>query len=183
LLALPLKQIDADRVRQWLQDEVHRPTVAMSAFVRLRAFLSCCATRPEYKGQTHTDACATRTARDDLPKPSVKGDCLQREQLPLWFDAVRKPSNPVTAAYLQALLITGTRREELAGLQSVDVDFQWGALSIRDKIEGSRTIPLPPFVAHLLAALPGLKHGCLSKPLSTSCQSRLACAGWEHDLC
>ena len=106
LLALPLKQIDADRVRQWLQDEVRRPTVAMSAFVRLRAFLNWCATRPEYKHQAHADACATRTARDELPKPSVKDDCLQREQLPLWFDAVRKVSNPVISAYLQSLLIT-----------------------------------------------------------------------------
>lgn len=168
LLALPLKQIDADRVRQWLQDEVRRPTVAMSAFVRLRAFLNWCATRPEYKGQAHADACATRTARDELPKPSVKDDCLQREQLPLWFDAVRKLSNPVTSAYLQSLLITGARREELAGLQWADVDFQWGALSIRDKVEGTRTIPLSPYVAHLLAALPRRNEWVFSSPTAES---------------
>ena len=57
LLALPIKQIDADRVRQWLQEEVRRPTVAMSALVRLRAFLNWWATKPEYKGQAHADAC------------------------------------------------------------------------------------------------------------------------------
>ena len=168
LLALPIKQIDADRVRQWLQDEVRRPTVAMSAFVRLRAFLNWCATKPEYKSQSHVDACATRTARDELPKPSVKDDCLQREQLPLWFDAVRKLSNPVTSAYLQSLLITGARREELAGLQWADVDFQWGAMSIRDKVEGSRTIPLPPYVAHLLAALPRRNQWVFSSPTAKS---------------
>jgi integrase len=168
LLALPLKQIDADRVRQWLQDEVRRPTVAMSAFVRLRAFLNWCATKPEYKGQAHADACATRTARDELPKPSVKDDCLQREQLPLWFDAVRKLSNPVIGAYLQSLLLTGARREELAGLKWDDVDFQWGSLSIRDKVEGSRTIPLPPYVAHLLAALPRRNQWVFSSPTAAS---------------
>lgn len=168
LLALPLKQIDADRVRKWLQDEVRRPTVAMSAFVRLRAFLNWCATKPEYKSQAHADACATRTARDELPRPSVKDDCLQREQLPLWFDAVRKIGNPVISAYLQSLLITGARREELAGLQWDDVDFQWGALSIRDKVEGSRTIPLPPYVAHLLAALPRRNQWVFSSPTAES---------------
>lgn len=168
LLALPIKQIDADRVRQWLQDEIRRPTVAMSAFVRLRAFLNWCATKPEYKSQAHADACATRTARDELPRPSVKDDCLQREQLPLWFDAVRKLSNPVTSAYLQSLLITGARREELAGLQWADVDFQWGAMSIRDKVEGSRTIPLPPYVAHLLAALPRRNEWVFSSPTAES---------------
>ena len=168
LLALPLKQIDADRVRQWLQDETRRPTVAMSAFVRLRAFLNWCATKPDYKGQAHADACATRTARDELPRPSVKDDCLQREQLPLWFDAVRKISNPVISAYLQSLLITGARREELAGLQWDDVDFQWGALSIRDKVEGSRTIPLSPYVAHLLAVLPRRNRWVFSSPTAES---------------
>jgi integrase len=168
LLTLPLKQIDADRVREWLQDEVRRPTVAMSAFVRLRAFLNWCATRPEYKSQSHADACPTRTARDELPRPSVKDDCLQREQLPLWFDAVQKLPNPVTSAYLQSLLITGARREEMAGLQWADVDFDWGAISIRDKVEGTRTIPLPPFVAHLLAALPRRNQWVFSSPTSES---------------
>lgn len=80
--------------------------------------------------------------------------CLQREQLPLWFAAVRQINNPVIAAYLQGLLLTGARREELAGLRWVDVDFQWGSLTIKDKVEGERTIPLTPFLAHLLAALP-----------------------------
>ncbi|MFT5643599.1 MAG: integrase [Janthinobacterium sp.] len=168
LLALPLKQIDGDRVRQWLQDEVRHPTVAMSAFVRLRAFLNWCTTKPEYKGQAHADACATRTARDELPKPSMKDDCLQREQLPLWFDAVRKLSNPVISAYLQSLLITGARHEELAELQWDDVDFQWLSVTIRDKVEGSRTIPLTPYVAHLLAALTRRNQWVFSSPTAVS---------------
>ena len=168
LLTLPLKKIDAERIRQWLQDEVHRPTVAMSAFVRLRAFLNWCITKPEYKGQAHADACATRTARDELPKPSAKDDCLQREQLALWFGAVRKISNPVISTYLQSLLITGARREELAGLRWDDVDFQWGSLTIRDKVERNRSIPLPPFVSHLLSSLPRRNQWVFSSPNAES---------------
>lgn len=112
LLLLPLAKIDADRVRTWLKDEASRPTQANNAFVRLRAFLNWCADRPEYRAYTHTDACAARIARDELTKKAAKDDCLQREQLPLWFAHVRKLGNPVHSAYLQSLLLTGARREE-----------------------------------------------------------------------
>jgi len=73
LLALPLEQIDVDRVHAWLKDEAqHRPTQANNAFVRLRAFLNWCSDRPEYRGQAHADACIARTARDELPKKTAK---------------------------------------------------------------------------------------------------------------
>lgn len=168
LLTLPLAKIDADQVRAWLKNEVTRPTQANNAFVRLRAFLNWCADRPEYRAHVHADACATRIARDELPKKAAKDDCLQREQLPLWFEHVRKLQNPVHSAYLQALLLTGARREELAGLQWQDVDFQWKSLTIKDKVEGSRTIPLTPFVASLLAALPRRNEWVFSSPAAAS---------------
>jgi integrase len=154
LLELPLGQIDADKVRQWLRDEApKRPTHARLAFGLLRAFLNWCADRAEYRAFVHADACASRLTRDELPKKAAKDDCLQREQLLLWFEHVRQLSNPVHSAYLQTLLLTGARREELAGLQWDDLDFKWKSLTIKDKVEGSRTIPLTPYVASLLADL------------------------------
>lgn len=169
LLLLPLTQIDADRVRAWMKDEAtRRPTHARLAFGLLRAFLNWCADRPEYRGQINTDACSARIARDELPKKASKDDCLQREQLPLWFEHVRALRNPVHAAYLQTLLLTGARREELAGLQWGDIDFQWKSLTIRDKVEGERTIPLPPYVAALLASLPRRNEWVFSSPTAAS---------------
>lgn len=153
LMQLPLAKIDADHVRAWLKNEIGRPTQAGNAFVRLRAFLNWCSDRPEYRALAHVDACAARIARDELPKKTVKDDCLQREQLPLWFEHVRKLANPVHSAYLQALLLTGARREEMAPLKWDDVGFQWKSLTIKDKVEGKRTIPLTPYVASLLADL------------------------------
>jgi hypothetical protein len=100
LLELPLGQIDADRVRLWLKEEAaRRPTQANNAFVRLRAFLNWCSDHAEYRDQVHADACSNRMARDELPKKSAKDDCLQREQLPLWFQHVRRLPNQVHAAY------------------------------------------------------------------------------------
>lgn len=154
LLLLPLDNIDADRVAAWLKGEAaKRPTHARLAFGILRAFLAWCASRPEYRDQTHADACAGRQTRDELPRITPKDDCLQREQLALWFKHVRALGNPVHSAYLQTLLLTGARREELAGLRWEDVDFQWKSLTIKDKMEGERTIPLTPYVAALLRDL------------------------------
>jgi integrase len=57
----------------------------------------------------------------------------------------------VIAAYLQTALLTGARREEVAGIRWEDVDFQWRSMTIKDKVDGERTIPLTPYVASLLA--------------------------------
>lgn len=103
-----------------------------------------------------------------MPKKSSKDDCLQREQLPLWFEHVRKLSNPVHSSYLQALLLTGARREELAGIKWDDVDFRWRSLTIRDKVDGERTIPLTPYVASLLAVLPHRNEWVFSSPTAAS---------------
>ncbi|MGL1833077.1 tyrosine-type recombinase/integrase [Rhodocyclaceae bacterium SMB388] len=169
LLVLPLDQITPARVRSWLKDEsANRATQARIAFGNLRTFLNWCSDRPEYASITHPDACTARVARDELPKKAAKDDCLQREQLPLWFEHVRKLPNPVHAAYLQALLLTGARREELAGLKWEDVDFQWGSLTIRDKVEGERTIPLTPYVASLLALLARRNEWVFSSPTAES---------------
>jgi integrase len=169
LLVLPLEQIDGDRVRAWLRDEAtHRPTYARLAFALLRAFLNWCSDRPEYRGRAHADACITRIARDELPKKSAKDDCLQREQLPSWFASVRQIQNPVIAAYLQTALLTGARREEVAGIRWEDVDFRWNSLSIKDKVDGKRAIPLTPLVASLLAALPRRNEWVFSSPTAAS---------------
>jgi integrase len=94
----------------------------------------------------------------------AKIDCLQREQLPAWFTAVRQIQNPLIAAYLQTALLTGARRDEVAGIRWEDVDFQWKALTIGDKVQGNRTIPLTPLVASLLAALPRRNEWVFSSP-------------------
>ena len=106
--------------------------------------------------------------REKLPKKRTGKDTLQREQLPFWFEYVRKLDNPVHSAYLQSLLLTGARRGELLGLRWQDIDFRWGSLTIRDKVDGTRTIPLTPYVASLLAALPRRNEWVFSSPMAAS---------------
>jgi len=155
LLAVCLIDLTPERITTWMQaNNVRGATEAAKNFRLVRAFLGWCAERPEYAGLVRADACRTSEVRDQVQAARAKGDSLQREQLPLWFEHVRKLGNPVHAAYLQTLLLTGARREELAGLTWDCLDFQWKSLTIRDKVEGQRIIPLTPYVAALLAALP-----------------------------
>lgn len=169
LMPCRLVDISAEAVRQWLKIEsAKRPTQARIAFGALRAFLNWCADSPDYADLVQPEACAPRIAKQNLPKKKAKDDCLQREQLEAWFAGVRALHNPVIAAYLQSLLLTGARREELAGLKWENVDFQWSSLTIRDKVEGERTIPLTPFVASLLAPLPRRNEWVFSSPTAES---------------
>ncbi len=155
LLSRPLAMIDAKSVDAWVTRETSvRPTRAALGFRLLRAFVNWCAEHPTYRDIVQADACASKRTREKVAKPNAKDDSLQHEQLTVWFREVRKTSNPVQAAYLQALLLTGARREELMALQWRDVDFQWKSMRIRDKVEGERVIPLTPFVAQLLNFLP-----------------------------
>ena len=169
LMPLKLSEVTPLRIRAWLGSEAGaRATQARQAFGAFRTFVAWCEDRDEYRGLANPDAFGRRVARQELPKKAAKDDVLQREQLGVWFDAVRHLGNPVIGAYLQALLLTGARREELGTLTWANVDFQWNSLTIRDKVEGERTIPLTPYVAALLAALPRRNEWVFSSPAAAS---------------
>jgi len=153
LLDRPLVALDAEAVGDWITRETRRrPTTAALAFRLLRAFLRWCSEHADFRVIVDADACANRSVREKVARPKARNDVLQREQLALWFAEVRKLA-PVPSAYLQCLLLTGARREELLGLRWTDVDFRWKSLRIRDKVEGERVIPLTPYVAALLRHL------------------------------
>lgn len=167
LRALKLSDLSGDRIAEWLESQAdERPTMAALSYRLLRAFIRWAADTPAYRDTIPTDAYKARSVKDVVPRVKAKaGDCLQREQLPAWFDAVRKIGNPVISAYLQALLITGARREEMAALKWVDVDFQWRSLSVADKVEDvGRLVPLTPYLASVLAALPRRNEWVFSSP-------------------
>ena len=93
-------------------------------------------------------------ATEGNARPAVKSDVLTRERLKAWFAAVQATKNRTVAAALQVMLLTGARPGEVLGLRWEDLNTQWRGLTIRDKVEGERVIPLPPYVWHLLNPLP-----------------------------
>ncbi|WP_052321577.1 tyrosine-type recombinase/integrase [Ralstonia sp. A12] len=157
LMGLKLSELTTKAICTWLESEVpSRPTSAAYAFRMLKAFARWCEGHDTYAGIVAADWCTSPKVTGLLPRNNTKdGDSLQREQLAAWFAAVHGLPNPVQSAYLQGLLITGARREELAALRWEDVDFQWRSLHIADKIEteAGRVIPLTPYLASLLLNL------------------------------
>jgi hypothetical protein len=153
LANIRLVDLTPERIEEWASVEVKkRPTRARLSLGLLKAFLFWCIRHPVYKLIVTTNAAQSKTAKEKLGKRNVKNDVLQREQLPAWFNAVKQIQNPVISTYLQALLLTGARREELAKLQWTDVELKWKSLTIKDKVEGQRVVPLTPYVEYLLSA-------------------------------
>ena len=156
LMPLALRDLTAPVIEAWAAREAQtRPTAARLAWRCLKAFLSWCAEQPEYAPVLPSvNPAKTKKAREALGKPKAKDDSLLKEQLPAWFAAVRSIGNPTVAAYLQTLLLTGARPGEVLAMRWDDLNTQWRGLTIRDKVEGERVIPLTPYVHHMLAALP-----------------------------
>ncbi len=158
LMHLPLRELTPARIEAWAKREGQtRPTVARLSWRLLRAFLTWCSEHDDYSAAVpERNPAKSRRIREALGKAQAKDDALLKEQLPSWFAAVQALRNPWQAAYLQALLLVGSRPGELLALRWEDLNAQWKGLTIRDKVEGERVIPLTPYVHHLLASLPRL---------------------------
>ena len=170
LMPLALKDLDQATIERWAADEGKtRPSSARLAWRLLTVFLTWCAEQPEYSALLpDKNPAKTKKAREALGKPGTKSDVLQREQLAAWFAAVQQIQNPVIAACLQMMLLTGARPGEVLALRWEDVNTQWKGISIRDKVEGTREIPATPYMLHLLAALPRRNDWVFSSPTSAS---------------
>lgn len=166
LMALQLRNLTPAVIGAWAASEAKtRPTAARLAWRLLKGFLSWCAEQSEFASALPVENPAkAKAVREVLGKPRVKQDALQREQLKPWFDAVRGLSNATAAAYLQTLLLTGARPGEILVMRWEDVNERWKAVTIRDKVEGERTIPLTPYVAHLLEPLPRVNDWVFASP-------------------
>lgn len=155
LMPLPLAGIDQDTIRDWYMSEAKRaPIQAARAVAMFSGFLSWCATRKEYRALVNKEAARASELGDVLPASKPRTDALEAEQLAAWFAGTGKLRNRHAAAYLVALLMTGARREEMAGLRWEDVDFQNRRMTIADKVDATRIIPLAPYLASLLESLP-----------------------------
>jgi integrase len=157
ILKLRLAEVTAQVLTEWIKGlAAKRKARARQSFQMFRAFWRWCGSRPEYKSVIDVTVIDDKDLRRQVPKGRTKlHDVLQRAHLRPWFEAVQKIPNPIMSAYLQGLLLTGARREELAELKWADVDFKYHSLWIKDKVsEEGRKIPLTPHLARLLSALP-----------------------------
>jgi integrase len=175
LMPLPLRDLTAPAIEAWAAREGKtRPTRARLAWRCLKAFLNWCAEQPEYaQVLPSVNPAKTKKAREALGKPGVKQDALMKEQLSAWFEAVGNLPSATVSAYLKTVLLTGARPGEVLAMRWEDINLQWRGLTIRDKVEGLRVVPLTPYVSHLLAALPRRNEWVFSSPRTNSHMTRL----------
>lgn len=174
-----LAEITPAMVESWADIEGQdRPTAARLSLRLLRAFFAWCKRQDEYKDLMAVNPATNKEAREKLGTAKAKKDAIERQQLPAFFAAVRDLGNPTISAYIQAMLLTGARPGELRALKWNDINTRWQSLTIRDKDEskggedGTRDIPLTPYVHHLLAGLPRRSEWVfasetLNKPIAT----------------
>ena len=155
LLALPLSGVNEDALKLWFDREAKAGKhQAARALMMFRGFLRWCASQPEYRALVDREAGQAPAIVQNLPATKRRTDALEAAQVAGWWAGVEQLSNYGASAYLRALLLTGARREEMASLRWIDVDFRWRKLTLADKVEASRTIPLTPYLHHLIASLP-----------------------------
>lgn len=174
LLQMRMIDITAEVLENWqVQEAGTRATSARHGFVLFRTFWNWCAEQKAYQLIIDQQA-INKAVRDVVPKAGTKkADVLQRAHMKDWFEAIRSLSNPVISAYLQGLLLTGARREELAELKWSDVDFKLGAMWLKDKVDDEgRMIPLPPYLVSLIKTLPRRNEWVFSSP--TAADGKLA---------
>ncbi|PMR69498.1 tyrosine-type recombinase/integrase [Halomonas heilongjiangensis] len=165
---LRLYDLTPDVVISWLKKEREkRPTQTALAFRLLRGFVNWCSEDKLYSQLAPAEAINSKKVRENVPKQGAKKDVLEKEQLEPWFREIKK-LNPIISAYLQTMLITGARREEILTLQWQNIDFKWSQIDIKDKVDGRRTIPLTPYVKELLSQLPRTNEWVFSSPRSKS---------------
>lgn len=151
----PLAGLTSEKLGKLLSHEVtKRPTAMAQAYRILRAFLIWCEEQPCFKGLAPPKEVLTKSVKRMVPASNARKISLQKEQIALWFEAIKKIDDRSQAAYLQFLLLAGARSNEAKKLRWSDVDFTWRTITIGDKVDGERIIPLTPYLAHILNALP-----------------------------
>jgi len=169
LADMRLIDLTNERITAWAKVEgTKRPARARNARTLLSTFLNWCITHPTYCSIVTNNPAQGKEVKKHLGKATPKNDALQREQLSAWFNAVKQIQNPVISAYLQCLLLTGARPNEMVSIRWEDIDFQWNSITIKDKVEGLRVIPLTPYVGYLLSAMPRRNQWAFSSPTSAS---------------
>lgn len=164
-MGVRLCDLNAQVIEDWAVNEAQQRAGSVRLSIRIfKAFLNWVLTLPEYENLISPRIIKNKRLKEAAGKPSTRSDYVQREQLADWFKAVLAYPNQFISAYLQCLVLTGARRGEMMGLRWADIDFEWNAMTIRDKVEGKRTIPLTPYTAHLLGQLPRYNEWVFASP-------------------
>jgi integrase len=155
LMKMRVVDLTPAAVEKWASAEAaDRPARVRLGLRLLKGCLRWAGDEPAFSALVNPAAATAKKAREAAGRAKPKDDVLERGQLAAWFAEVRAIQNPAISTCLQVMLLTGARKGEVLAMRWADIDEKWGRITIRDKVEGSRDIPLTPYVRGLILALP-----------------------------
>jgi len=153
LLSIPLSDITDDLLKEWNDGEATAGRdQATRALMIFRGFLRWSSEQPEYRHLVDLSAGKSQAILNNIPSTRGKSrrDSIGAAQLSGWWRSLEKHGEAVSRDYLRALVLTGARREEMAGLTWNHVDFKWNRLTLADKVGKYRSFPMSGYLASLL---------------------------------
>jgi len=165
LLSVRLLDLNAERMEAWASVQgSQRPTYGRLAWRCLKAFLTWCSQDARYKGLCEPEAAKGRKIREAFGKVKARSDVLEREQLATWFKTVRSLANGTVSACLQVILLAGARENEVLSLKWEHIDWDWKRITLSDKVDDVRVIPMTLKVQALLSSLPRTSQWVFASP-------------------
>lgn len=160
--AKPVKSIGADMVMKRYKDIAASKSGAAQASSVMRMMRSVLNyAKAEMGADVLTNnPVATLTAKKAWLRDNARTDHLRNHEIKPFIEAVRGLDNPVMAAYIEFILLTGARRGEAATLRWRDVDVKARTVTFKDtKNHDDRVLPITPRVAELLEQMRAIRMG------------------------
>ena len=155
LLQYKLIEITPQIIQSWLMDEQKtRANAVRQAYSKFSVFWNWLRVHDTYKTIIDPTILDNQQSKSLLPSKKTSKTILDPVYLADWFKGVTSLSNITISAYLQCLILTGARRNEMSELKWSDIDFRAKTIKLKDKMdEEGRVIPLHPYMASIITPL------------------------------
>ena len=165
----PLVQLTPDFVESWIAKEnATRATTMAKNFRMFKAFCNWTSETAKYADLIPSATYQSKKINKRIAKVKSHKLALQRQQLKPFFEAVSE-INDIQRACIIAMLLNGSRPNEMLTLTWANVDFNWKTITIIDKVDQwERVIPLTPYVEYLLKNLPRINDFIFASTKSES---------------
>jgi integrase len=164
ILQTKLKNLDVYVVRDWFNSELSvRPGQAVKSLRMLQGFCRWLKGRnAELKAAVDLSIFTEHEIQTLIPARNKRVDRIAADKVDAWLDAAMALPDRVVGVYLIGLLLTGCRRMELATLKWVNING--GLMTINDKVNETRIVPVGSVLSGLLGSLPRLNEYVFPSP-------------------
>jgi integrase len=159
LLQLGPRFLTRSWVKDWIvRERQDRPTRLAGSIRVLRSFVRWMNESETYHGLIDPLVVQAREVSRLVPKTGVRTQALEKGQLKAWATAVIALESTLASRALLLLFLTGARMREVLTLRWENIDLLWDVMTIKDKAEGTRRVPITNMVRQLLMELKAINE-------------------------